>query len=45
MVLPGRYRRSARPDAAEQTVLWLGSDDASFVTGDVLMADGGFTAR
>jgi NAD(P)-dependent dehydrogenase (short-subunit alcohol dehydrogenase family) len=34
-----------RPEEVAATVLRLASDDPGFVTGHVLMADGGFTAR
>lgn len=35
--------RSAEPEELAQTVLFLASDDASFVNGAVLVADGGWT--
>lgn len=37
--------RLCRPEEAAHAVLWLASDDASFVTGVALPVDGGFTAR
>jgi len=36
--------RNGRPEEVAEAVLWLCSDKASFVTGDALMIDGGFTA-
>ncbi len=37
--------RPCRAEEAAHAVLWLASDDASFVTGVALPVDGGFTAR
>ena len=37
--------RLASPDEIARAIVFLASDEASFVTGTVLMADGGFTAR
>jgi NAD(P)-dependent dehydrogenase (short-subunit alcohol dehydrogenase family) len=37
--------RIAHPEEIAESVLWLSSDDASFVTGESLSVDGGFTAR
>lgn len=38
-------RRSAWPDEIARAILFLGSADASFVTGQVLVADGGYAIR
>lgn len=35
--------RTAKPEELARTVLFLASDDASFVNGEVLVADGGWT--
>ena len=37
--------RTGQPEEIAESVLWLCSDKASFVTGHTLVADGGFTAR
>lgn len=37
--------RMGRPEEIANAVVWLCSDAASFVTGDSLMLDGGYTAR
>ncbi|WP_343551128.1 SDR family oxidoreductase [Pantoea sp.] len=37
--------RVAQPEEIAEVIIWLASPKASFVTGAVLMADGGFTAQ
>ena len=37
--------RLGRPEEIASAILWLASDDASFVTGAELVVDGGYTAR
>jgi len=37
------FRRWARPDEIAFPILWLASDEASFVTGTALMVDGGLS--
>lgn len=36
--------RLGRPEEVAKTVLFLASDDASFITGASLLVDGGYTA-
>lgn len=38
-------RRIGRPEEVAKPILFLASDDASFITGAELVVDGGFTAR
>jgi NAD(P)-dependent dehydrogenase (short-subunit alcohol dehydrogenase family) len=37
--------RIGKPDEVAAAVLWLASDAASFVTGQTLPVDGGFTVQ
>jgi 2-hydroxycyclohexanecarboxyl-CoA dehydrogenase len=37
------FRRWARPEEIAYPILWLASDEASFITGAVLMVDGGLS--
>jgi NAD(P)-dependent dehydrogenase (short-subunit alcohol dehydrogenase family) len=37
--------RVGQPDEVANAVLWLSSDNASFVTGETLMVDGGYIAQ
>lgn len=37
--------RLGKPDEVAQAIVWLCSDNASFVTGHTLMVDGGYTAK
>jgi meso-butanediol dehydrogenase/(S,S)-butanediol dehydrogenase/diacetyl reductase len=37
------FRRWARPEEIAYPILWLASDEASFVTGAVLVVDGGLS--
>ena len=37
-------RRMGKPEEVAEAVVWLLSDDASYVVGHVLAADGGFLA-
>jgi len=37
--------RLGRPEEIAETVMWLCSDAASFITGDTIAVDGGWTAR
>jgi len=38
-------QRIAEPREIAQAILFLASDEASFITGENLMVDGGYTAR
>jgi 2-hydroxycyclohexanecarboxyl-CoA dehydrogenase len=42
--VPSLLNRWATPDEIAYPVLWLASDEASFITGAALMADGGLSA-
>jgi len=37
--------RLARPEDIARTILFMASDDASFMTGSVVAVDGGYTAQ
>lgn len=43
--LPAPMRRWAKPEEIGEAVAWLCSDEASFVTGHAMAADGGFVAQ
>ena len=45
MMAGGLMNRWADPIEIAYPILWLASDEASFITGAVLMADGGFSVR
>lgn len=45
MMAGGLMNRWADPIEIAYPILWLSSDEASFVTGTVIMADGGFSVR
>jgi len=45
MMAGGLMNRWADPIEIAYPILWLSSDEASFVTGSVIMADGGFSVR
>lgn len=38
-------KRSAEPDEVARAILFLASDDASFITGELLVIDGGYSLR
>ncbi len=38
-------KRIAEPDEIAAAILFLASDDASFITAECLMVDGGYTAK
>jgi NAD(P)-dependent dehydrogenase (short-subunit alcohol dehydrogenase family) len=37
--------RLGRPEEVAETVIWLCSDASSFITGDAIPVDGGWTAQ
>jgi len=39
------WGRLASPNEIARCILWLASDEASYVTGSILVADGGYTAQ
>ena len=44
-MLEGPMGRIGQPEEIANTVVWLCSDDASFITGQILPVDGGYTAQ
>ena len=38
-------KRSAEPEEIAKAILFLASDDASFITGELLVVDGGYSLR
>lgn len=38
-------KRSAEPDEIAKAILFLASSDASFITGELLVVDGGYSLR
>jgi dihydroanticapsin dehydrogenase len=38
-------KRIAEPREIAYAILFLASDEASFITGEILMVDGGYTAK
>lgn len=44
LVTGGPVRRIGRPDEAAVATVWLCSDEASYITGNSMIVDGGMTA-
>ena len=40
-----RLKRMAQPEDIAKAILFLASDDANFITGQVLLVDGGFSLK
>jgi 3-oxoacyl-[acyl-carrier protein] reductase len=46
VMIEGSYlKRMAQPEEIAKAILFLASDDASFITGQILLVDGGFSLK